>query len=49
MFKPLQSRDPLPGHYYSRALSQDSAPLKLAYLLAHTSKRVPKVPVLGAP
>jgi hypothetical protein len=38
LFKPSQSREPLPSHCCSRALSRDSAPLKLAYLLAHTSK-----------
>jgi hypothetical protein len=38
MFKPSQSWEPLPAHCCSRALSRDNAPLKLAYLLAHTSK-----------
>jgi hypothetical protein len=38
LFKPSQSREPLPGHCCSRALSQDNTPPKLAYLLAHTSK-----------
>jgi hypothetical protein len=36
LFKPSQSRDPLPGHCCSRALSRDIAPLKLAYLLQLT-------------
>ena len=35
LFKALQSREPLPGHRCSRALSPDIAPLKSAYLLAH--------------
>jgi hypothetical protein len=38
LFEALQSREPLPGHCCSRALSRDNAALKLAYLLAHTSK-----------
>ena len=37
MFKPPQSREPFPGHCYSKALSRDSVPMKLSYLLAHTS------------
>jgi hypothetical protein len=32
LFKPLQSREPLPGRCCSRALSRDSAPLNLASL-----------------
>ena len=37
MFKPWQSPEPLPGHGCTRALSHDKAPIKLPYLLAHTS------------
>ena len=38
-FKPWQSREPLPCHYCSRALSRVNAPPKLPYLLAHTSNQ----------
>ena len=37
LFKLPQSREPLPSQCWSRALSWDNAPLKLSYLLAHTS------------
>ena len=38
MFKPRQSREPLPCHFCSRALSRGIAPLELPYLLAHPIK-----------
>ena len=38
LFKPSESWEPLPCHCSSRALSPDNAPLKLSYLLAHTSE-----------
>jgi hypothetical protein len=38
LYKPWQSREPLPGHCCSKALSQESAPLELAYLLPHILK-----------
>ena len=40
LFKPLQSREPLPDHCCFMALSHDSAPLKVSYLLAQTSVEV---------
>ena len=36
MFKPCESKEPIPGHCYARALSWDITPFKLPYLLAHT-------------
>ena len=38
LFKPLQFREPLPGHCCSRALSRESAPLKMSYPLVYTSE-----------
>jgi hypothetical protein len=37
LFKPWQSRAPFPGQLCAKALSKYNVPLKVPYLLAHTS------------